>query len=165
MAILEELLEWRENEGRRLDRPVFKIISNSILLEVACLAPEKQSELGSVAEMSEKLKARYGQALVKAVRQGLARHRHEWPELPQKTRKVVDTDHDQIIKAFKRWRHQKAIALQLEPGILINNLTLEQVVRARPKTLADLKKVGELKTWQREEFGEELLGVLSSGLE
>ncbi|MBW2504766.1 MAG: HRDC domain-containing protein [Deltaproteobacteria bacterium] len=165
LAILEELLQWRESEGRRLDRPVFKIASNNILLEVARLAPETERELAPVEAMSEKLKARYGQALVKAARRGLARQKNELPEFPKKIRKVVDPDHDQIMKVFKSWRHQKAMALQLDPGILINNSTLEKIVRGRPKTLADLKTLGELKTWQYEEFGKELLSLLASDLE
>ena len=61
---------------------------------------------------------------------------------------------------FKRpreWRQVKAKALAMEPGVIINNATLEEIARRRPATVEALVEVPGMKNWQREAFGAALL--------
>lgn len=49
----------------------------------------------------------------------------------------------------------------MDPGVLINNATLEELARVQPQTAAALKGITLLKNWQRKELGEGILQALN----
>jgi ribonuclease D len=60
-------------------------------------------------------------------------------------------------KQLREWRQEQAEKLKMEPGVIINNATLEEIARRRPASIAALAEVPGLKSWQREAFGAGLL--------
>jgi len=162
LGVLEALLQWRETEGERRDRPVFKVIGNQVLLEIARSAPQTEQALASRDGVGERLAQRYGRPLLKCVRRGLDCPEVELPSFPQRSRSVRDPLTERALKALKGWRLKRAAELAIEPGVLINNGVLDELVGVRPQTLSDLGTVGGLKSWQRREFGTELVTTLAS---
>ena len=65
------------------------------------------------------------------------------------------------IKALKKWRDKKAKALGIEPGILINKSVMSVLATEKPTNKRTLIAIGELKTWQIQEFGQDILVVLN----
>jgi ribonuclease D len=61
------------------------------------------------------------------------------------------------LERLKSARNNAAARLNLAPGVLCPNGTLEQIARAEPRTLDDLAAIPELRVWQRKVMGEELL--------
>jgi ribonuclease D len=64
------------------------------------------------------------------------------------------------IKALKNWRDKKARALGVEPAVLLNKSMLAALATEKPVKRQSLNAVKELKEWQKNEFGDEIVGVL-----
>lgn len=62
------LIEWREAEAQRLDRPRRWILSDELVTEIARRRPATQAELGAVPEMPKRLAARAGADILAALR-------------------------------------------------------------------------------------------------
>jgi len=161
LGILEKLLQWREEEGERLNRPVYKVIGNSPLLELAQRKSQDKEALLGIEGLPPRLTERYGSALLTAVGEGLALPEEELPQFPRSPRKVKDPGLDERIKRLKQWRQQAASDYALDPGVLINNTALEAMAQVNPRSWAELERVAGLKSWQKEELGAGLLGALA----
>jgi ribonuclease D len=160
-GVLEKLLQWREQEGARLNRPVYKILGNGPVMEIAQRMPKFPGDLRGIQGLTPRLAERYGRTLLSAVREGLNTPEAELPQFPRQPRRAKDPDFEGQVKALKKWRQQAAAEYALEPGVLINNAALEALASAKPQSATDLNEVVGLKNWQKEVLGEGLLGVLA----
>lgn len=163
LGVLEELLVWREGEGARLNRPVYKVLGNPPLLELARRQPRETVELAGIEGLTPRLVDRYGKALLAAVSAGLAVPEQELPLFPRLPRRAKDPGLEDRLKLLKQWRQQRAAVYAIEPGVLINNAALEALAECRPRCAADLDAVAGLKNWQKQELGAGLLAVLGRG--
>lgn len=161
LGVLDELLQWREREAERRDRPPFQVVGNSTLLALAQQAPGSAAELAAVAELTPRLGERYGRDLLAAIQRGRERPDEELPSWPRQLRQERDPAVDARLAALKEWRRAKAATLGIDSGVLINNALLETLARDRPVQAAALDDVPGLKNWQRQLLGDELLAVLA----
>jgi ribonuclease D len=160
LGVLEELLQWREREAERRDRPPFQVIGNPILLALAKQTPRSTTALAALAELPERLRDRHGRELLAAVARGLELPNESLPAWPKTPRPERDPAVDARFAALKGWRRDKAAALRVDPGVLINNALLEWLARENPAKAAQLETVPGLKNWQRQALGGELLANL-----
>ncbi|MCM2265904.1 MAG: HRDC domain-containing protein, partial [Desulfuromonadales bacterium] len=160
LGVLEELLQWREREAERRDRPPFQVIGNAILLALAKESPRTATALASVAELPERLRDRHGRELLAAIARGMELPGSDLPVWPKTPRQERDPAVEVRLTALKNWRREKAAALAIDPGVLINNALLELLARENPPTAVQLDGLPGLKSWQRREFGAELLARL-----
>ena len=162
LAVLENLLQWREVEARRRDCPLYKVLGNKSLLEMARLKPTGQKVLQQVEGLSPRLIERYGEKLLLQVSLGLELPDADLPSYPRSERRAKDPAVDKRIDKLKALRNKVAAELRLDAGVLINNATLDQLARQQPKTESDLAEVGLLKNWQRQVLGERILRSLNT---
>jgi ribonuclease D len=160
LGVLEKLMQWRELEGARLNKPVYKILGNKPLLELAQRLPKEMAHLRGIEGFSQRLIERYGRALLDAVRDGMNVAESDLPKFPRQARRAKDPGLEDRLKALKTWRQKESTRYAIEPGVLINNAALEALAMAIPKTKTDLGEIVGLKNWQREELGEGLLKAL-----
>lgn len=160
LGVLEKLMQWREQEGARLNRPVYKVLGNKPLMDLALRMPTSSGPLRGINGLSPRLIERYGRALVDAVREGLNIPETELPKFPRQPRRAKDPGLEDKVKALKDWRKKEAAKYALEPGVLINNASLEAIALAKPQSASELDDVVGLKNWQKEVLGEGLLGAL-----
>jgi ribonuclease D len=161
LGVLEELLQWRETEAERRDRPPFQVVGNPILLAVAKYAPQTAAALAAIEELPARLRDRYGRDLLAAVGRGLALPTGALPAWPRTPRTERDPAVELRLSALKSWRREKAAALVIDPGVLINNALLEALARDKPVSAAALEAFPGLKQWQRQALGAELCAVLA----
>ncbi len=162
LAVLEELLQWREVEAERRDCAPFKVFGGKGLLEIARHTPTSLKGLVALEGVFPRLVDRYGKKILAAVQAGLELPTDSLPVYPRLPRTEKDPAADKRLAAFKDWRKGKAEAMELDPGLLINNALLETLSRQVPQTPAQLEQVPGLKNWQRQVFGEDLLAVLKT---
>jgi len=160
LAVLEGLLAWRDREAQRRDVPPFKVLGNQALQSLATTSPQTLRGMNGLEGLFPRLIDRYGKALLEVIAAGLSVPDAELPVFPRGPRQQRDPDVEQRMKRLKEWRSDKAAALQLDAGIMINNALLEQLARRQPKGTAELEQVPGLKNWQRREFGAEMLECL-----
>jgi ribonuclease D len=160
LGVLEELLQWREVEAERRDRPPFQVIGNTILLPLAKQTPQTATALAAIPELPERLRDRHGRELLAAITRGLALPNETLPVWPRTPRPEYDPAVEARLAALKTWRREKAASLAIDPGVLINNALLELLARENPCAAVQLEAVAGLKNWQRRELGGELLAIL-----
>lgn len=159
LAILEALLQWRNAEAQRRDSPPFKVLGNASLLDLARVAPKTLQGLVGIEGISPRIVDRYGRLLLQAIESALSLPESDLPVFPRGERREKDPEAERRFKQLKIWRQNQAEKLLLEPGVLINNATLEEIARRQPVSVAALADVPGMKNWQCEVLGADLLQV------
>jgi len=164
--VLRAVYEYRESQGKSMDRPVFKVIPDQVLAAVARRRPVDLDELGTLVRRSSGLMRQHGTALVNAVAVGLADDR-PMPKAParKKPRSVGGPASAPVVERLKTWRSRQVKKDNLPPAIIGSNAVLKEVARVLPRTPAELEAIPELRSWQVERYGAQLLQVVAEGLE
>ncbi len=161
LAVLEELLQWRDREARRRNRPHFKVLGNKPILAMTRSVPTTRAQLLAIEGLNDRLVDRYGKKLLDCLEKGANCDEKEWPHFPRPARSKRDPEAERILAKLKKWRLAKAAELQIDPGVLINNSQLEAAARTRPNNTGELQQVRDMRCWQVDAFGEELLAQLA----
>jgi len=162
LALLRELVHWREEVASELDRATFRVLSNEAMLGLAGSAPRDVDAAGKISGVGPRLLTERGDALLAAIERGLAVPEKELPRFPRGERRTPDPDFDRRVELLKTARNAAAQELKLDPGVLCPKGTLEAVARARPATVDSLKKVTEIRQWQVEVLGAQFVGALTA---
>lgn len=160
LAVLRELVPWREGIAAELDRASFRVVSNDALLALSQAPPRSRQELDKVRGLSPRLVAERGDSLLAVIERGLSVPEKDLPRFPRATRHASDPAFDQAVERLKRVRNEAAERLGLDPGVLCPNGTLEAVARSRPKSPQAWGGVPEMRRWQVEVLGAEFIGAL-----
>ena len=160
LAILRELVPWRDAIARQLDRATFRVVGNEQLLDVARQQPATRDALAAIKGMPRGLLESRGHEVLDAVKRGLAVPDAELPRFPKAARWDRDPDFDVRVSALKTVRDETATRLDLDPGVLCSRDRLEAVARKNPTNRDELETVVELRKWQRNVLGESFLKAL-----
>lgn len=162
LQALEDMLEWREDTARRLDRPLFKIISTNMLLDVAKVLPRSDRDMRRVKTLPDRLSRRWGRELRSCIDRSFEVDEGKLPAWPKLRRERPDAAQKKRLTRLKAWREKEAEARKLAPGILVNNALLQNLAREWPRDEEQLRGIEGLKNWQLEVFGAGFLEVLSA---
>lgn len=160
LAVLEALLQLRRRVAENKDRPLFKIFSNKSLLQLAVEKPANTKRLDESGVLSSKQFKMYGDELAEAIHRARQIPSDDLPVYPRKKNRAMHPAVPDRIKALKNWRDKKARALGVEPAVLLNKSMLAALATEKPVKRQSLNAVKELKEWQKNEFGDEIVGVL-----
>jgi ribonuclease D len=161
LAILRELFAWREGIAQRTDRATFRVLNNEPMLTLAKYPPADRAALKTVPGISADQVERRGRDILAAVKRGLELPDRELPRIERPPRRPFDAAFDARLERVKAARNRLAIELDLQPGVLCPNGTLEAVAKSNPATLEGLGQVIELRRWQLRTIGEGLLSALN----
>lgn len=157
VAILRELYGWRDQVAKQLDRAPFRVLNNEPMIELAKAQSRTPAELKAVRGISSEVIQRRGTDILAAVERGLAVPASEIPRPDRGPRNRPDAEYLDRVERLKQARNLEANRIDLPPGVLCPNGTLEAVARLEPKTIEELRQVAELRRWQCEEIGGALL--------
>lgn len=155
LAVLRELYEWREGTARHLDRAPFRILGNSALLAVARAAPRNQARVREVQGLPTSAADRYGAELSAAVKRGLETPQADLPAVTRSSRPKHDRAYDRRLEQLKLLRDRRSKEMNMDPGMLCPNGTLQAIARMEPTTEKQLSGVAELREWQSVVLGKE----------
>ncbi|WP_188579196.1 ribonuclease D [Azorhizobium oxalatiphilum] len=157
LAVLAEVAAWREREAQTRDLPRGRIIKDEVIGELAIQQPqthEKLAELRSLPKGFER--SRYGEAVLDAVKKGLARDPKTLPRierdkpLPNGASATVE-----LLKVLLRMTaEQNAVAAK----VIATTDDLERIA------VSDDAPVAALSGWRRELFGERALALKAGRL-
>ena len=162
LAVLRELVPWRDGVAAELDRATFRVIGNEQLLEIARVQPRSIDDLGRIRGVPRGILERRGREILQAVQRGVAVPEAELPKFPRGQRWDRDPEFDTKVNALKTVRDQVSQDLDLDPGVLCARDRMEAVARKNPKTTDELAEVSELRNWQREVLGPGFLKALAA---
>jgi ribonuclease D len=160
LAVLEQLLRFRDEKASQRDVPAFKIIGNDAIRELAIKHPRKTGDLAGIPGLTPKLVERFGQGLLEAVMRGMDCPSDRLPVYPRQPRPVRDRLQEERLKRLKGWREARSRELGIDGGILANNALLEILSEAKLHQGREEELLTSMKKWQRTAFGAELMELL-----
>src|SRR6478672_11366432 len=83
LAILRELVPWRDGIAGQLDRATFRVLGNEQLLEIAKQQPASRDTLGAIKGMPRGILDTRSGELLEAVKRGLAVPESDLPRFPK----------------------------------------------------------------------------------
>lgn len=162
LAVLEALLQLRKKIAREHDRPLFRIIGNKSILTLAETRPQSMGKLAKTGALGTKQIDRYGEAVIAAVKKGLRIPAKDLPKYPRKTAPGVPAIVARRVKELRNWRDNLARHLEIDPAIICTKALISAIAVQRPLAMNTLLKIKELKKWQADEFGSDIIEILKT---
>lgn len=162
VARLREAVAWRDGIARGRDRAPFRVASDAALLAAARERPPSVAALAAVQGFPSRLARQEGRALLRrfARVEGLpARELVPYPRPPARGARP-DPEEEAAFERVKGVRNGVAGRLGLERGRVMANHVLRGMVAAMPADRAALEGVAEVRRWQVDVMGGELLDAL-----
>ncbi len=155
------LFEARERLAARLDRPPFKIFSDSLLLELAARPPRTREELQPRPGLRRAGVERFGDEILAA----LASAKPHKGRVPVgRSRRRAGRFFDPALRAryqeLRALRSEKAASLGLDPEVLLGNAPLEELARLPAADVEALRRREELQGWRAPILVEALVELL-----
>ena len=148
LALLRELVAWRNSVAAEQDKATFRVLGNEPLFEIAKTAPRDRNGLSAIKGMPRGILERNSQGLIDAVSRGLAVPDADLPRYPRGPRWDRDPDFDARVSAIKTVRDAIAAKLDMDTGVLFPREKMESVARANPKSVDDFAAIPDLRKWQ-----------------
>ena len=161
LAVLRELVPWRDSVAKQLDRATFRVLGNEQLLDIARSQPASREALGKIKGMPRGILEQRGGDVLEAVQRALAVAESDLPKFPRAARWDRDPDFDARASALKTARDEAAKRLALDPGVLCSRDRMEAVARRNPSSVEELAEVSELRNWQKAELGQAFVAALA----
>lgn len=163
LAILENLLQVRMDIAEKKDQPLFKIMSAQSIQDLATLRPLTLDKMVAIKALSKKQADMYGHLCRQAISSAMALPHQDLPSYPKTSIPRKDPQVMDRIKRLKKMREKMSLSIGMEPGFLINNNLITTLAFANPRTQENLGQIDEIRNWQKEALGEEILKTLGSG--
>jgi ribonuclease D len=160
LAVLRELVTWRDGVAKQLDRSTFRVMGNETLLTLSGTPPRTAAALGGIKGISRSVLDRNSGDILAAIERGLAVPDADLPKFPRAPRWDRDPEFDSNVAKLKAVRDEAAERLQLDPGVLCGRERLELVARKKPHSLDEITAMPELRRWQIEVLGERMIAAL-----
>jgi len=154
LTIISELCVFRDRIAERLDRPVFKVIGDDILLDIARKLPEKDVDLAGIG-LSSKQISLWGMDILAATRRGVE-------ALPVK-REQAKRPSDAMLRRLEKlkvWRKKLAKDMAVESDIVLPKMYLNMLAENPPKNLQELELSMQASPTRFHKYGEEIYRLI-----
>ena len=162
LAVLRELVPWRDDLARAADRATFRVMGNDVLLEIARRQPLTAADLGAIKGVPRHLLDSRWTEIADLVNRGLAVQENDLPRFPRAPRWDRDPDFDDRVARLKCVRDDVAAGLDLDPGVLCSRERLEAIARRKPASMSELLEVPDLRRWQAGLMGDGFIAALTA---
>jgi len=162
LNVLEALWQWRENEARHQNRPPFKIVGDTALIEMAKLLPADRAALHAVHDLSDNQIDRFGSQLLRTVQEGQRHPQPHPPEYEPRPDSALDRAVLARFDALRKWRSEMAHQRDVSPDIVLPNSTLLTIAQRNPKSEAELAAIPEIGEWKVQAYGPHILATLNA---
>jgi ribonuclease D len=151
LAVLIEVAAWREREAQSRDVPRSRVLKDDVIGDIAVQAPTTVDRLKNLRSLPKGFeRSRWGEAIVEAVRRGLARDARTLPRPTRLQNSANGTATVELLKVLLRMiseRHHVA------PKVIATVDDLERIAAD------DHAEVPALAGWRRELFGEKAIAL------
>jgi ribonuclease D len=154
LAILNELTSWRESQAERMDRPVFKVIDDRRLVEIALVAPREREDLDKLM-LTPRQVDMYGSYILQAVDRGFKAAPLTRPRSVRPKQAIADR-----LNALSTWRKEEAKKINIESDLVLPKGWMHSIAEQNPQTLDDLSILMPHSPWRVENFGQGILTAI-----
>ena len=160
LAILRELVPWRDGVAKELDRATFRVVSNDVLLEICRTQPATRQALGVIKGMPRGILDQRGDVVLAGVARAMALDDASLPKFPKAPRWEKDPEFDDRAARLRAVRDDVATSLALDPGVLCSREKLEAIARRMPTSVDELYETPDLRRWQADLLASGVLRAL-----
>ncbi len=163
--VARALHRLRDGVARELDRPSFKVMGAETLLLLAREKPASRDALRRLLGERHFLFRRHGSDVLAAIADGVT---SEEPLTPARKpsggegRRAFSREDERLFESLKGWRNQASSDRAVGPAMVVANGVLRSVAVLRPTNKEQLRGVPDIRSWQVEEFGAEILGLVQA---
>ncbi len=154
-TVLNEICLAREEIAAKLNRPVFKVVSNKLLLKLAESAPRSRQDLQE-SGMSKHQVSRFGKTFLSAVERGLQADLVK----PTPYRRPSDAYLLRLDK-LRNWRKERAKGMGVESDIVLPRTLMEKIAKANPRDKNELAEILDKSPWRLSQYGNEILSKIN----
>jgi ribonuclease D len=154
LTILNELLEWRFTQAERMNRPVFKVINNKLLLAIAESKPNRLEDLQTVG-LTVRQAYLFGNEIITAVKKGMK-------AAPIKRNHTARPDQAYLnrLEILRNWRRQTAQQLGVESDVVLPRTFMQSIAENNPQNIQSLAEFMPHSPWRLEQYGQDILNRL-----
>ena len=161
LARLRELVKWRDTIAAELDRAVFRVAGNEVLLDLARIAPATRDALFAIKGFPRGMSESRAIEALDSIKRGDKVPDADLPRFLKSTRWDKDPEFDDRVAQLKTVRDAAATRLDLDPGVVCSRDRMEAVARRNPRTAAEVAEVSELRRWQVEVLANDFAAALA----
>ncbi len=155
-TVLNELCVCREEIAEQVNRPLFKVMDDRLLLRVASGLPETPQEL-KTAGLSERQLQRFGAALLAAVQRGKHARLVQATEIARPSSTMLNRLH-----RLKAWRKRRAKDMEVESDVILPRVYVHTIAEQNPRSAEALAHIMADTPWRFAHFGQEILKILNT---
>jgi ribonuclease D len=128
LAVVRELWHWREKEAEAVDLPVFKVLHNELLLDLAawCAENPRVTPMGA-PRWPHRVSPARAERLIEAIERG--RQSPPVPRPPRGERPPRDKDAEVRMEKLRVHRDAVAADLAIDPTVIAPKSTLQEIAR------------------------------------
>jgi ribonuclease D len=160
LAVLESLLQLRKRLARDRDRPPFKIFNVQSLVALAACKPDSMTSLRDSGLLNDSQLDRYGREVLASIQKALVLPVAQLPRYPRQRQKTISSAVSDRIQRLRRWRDAQARRLKIDPSLICSKAAMSALAERKPEKMEDLADLNELKQWQRNAFGKDMIATL-----
>ncbi len=160
LAVLESILQLRDDTARRRDLPPFKILGNAPIMEIVERKPVTEKDLGRIKGLSARQVRMLSRSILKKTDESAKLPENELPAFPRNTEERTGVRLSKKVRALREWREQRAKEMGIDPSLVCTNDQIHSLALAHPKRRRDLEDIDTIKAWQRRLFGSEICYIL-----
>ncbi len=154
LTVLSELLLARDRIAEEMNRPVFKVISDKTLLDIARRLPEKDVDLAGIG-LSPKQIHLWGDEILAAAQRGTA--------APLVKREQTHHPNDAMVKRLeklKSWRKKIAQGMHVESDIILPKSYMYELAEHPPGSFEELETMMSESPTRVQRYGDQICRVL-----
>jgi ribonuclease D len=161
-VVLRALYMFRDEIARKLDVPPFKVLNNSVLIDMVRRPPQFAEEMYNRRGISNRVARKYSEGIIDVI----AEARKQDPSILEAPVRCNWKSPGRAAKlrmeALKQWRKEKAGELNLPIGVVFPANLLEGLAAIPPSDLDEFANVPGMRRWRTREFGEEIIRLLQT---
>lgn len=155
-GVLQELCRYRDQAARVANRPLFKVMSDQTLFNLAQSCPSNLHELGQVRGMTPRQVNRHGRGVLAAVERGL----QNGPVYPPRPARPDERFLERVDR-LRNWRKTTAQKMGVNSDVVLPRELLYGLAEHNPARPEDLAEFLSETPWRLEHFGEQILKILT----
>jgi ribonuclease D len=160
LAILSSLYVLRDRVAREMDLPPFKVLNNTVLLDLSRRPPDSCGALLGRPGISHRVARRFADEIYAAIRQANLRDPSLTASEPRSSWKSPSAEAKLRLENLKAWRRARSKELGLHIGVLFPGNLLEILAAVPPSNRAAMEQIDGMRRWRVHEFGGEILDLL-----
>jgi ribonuclease D len=153
----------RDQFARQMDVPPFKVMNNSVLLDLAQSPPRAARDLFHRAGISRRVARKFASEIYRTIEHARTQD-PAFHEIPVRNHWKAPAVSERVrLENLKRWRQVKARELGIHVGVVFPGSFLETLAAYPPADLAGLERIPGIRRWRCAVFGNQILELLRTG--